>query len=86
MSNRRGESDNSDRLYFLGLQGFPGGASSKESACNAGDTKDMGLILGFGGSPGVGNSTPTPVSCLENFMDRGAWWATVMGYQRVGYE
>ena len=34
------------------LPGFPGGSVGKESACNAGDTKDAGLISGSGGSPG----------------------------------
>ena len=30
-------------------------------------------------SPGVGNGNPLQYSCLENFMDRGAWWDTVHG-------
>ena len=54
---------------------FPGGSDSKESACNAGD---LGLISGSGRSLGEGNGTPPlQYSCLENLMDRGAWWATV---------
>ena len=56
--------------------GFPGGSDSKESACNAGDTD---LIPGLGRSPGVGNGNPLQYSCLENFMDNGAWWATAHG-------
>ena len=51
----------------------------KESACNAGDTRDVGSILGFRRSPGEGNGNPLQYSCLENFMDRGAWWAAVHG-------
>ena len=43
---------------------------------NAGD---VGSILGSGRSPGEGNSNPLQYSCLENPMDRGAWWATVHG-------
>ena len=43
-----------------------------ESACNAGDP---GLIPGLGRSPGGGNGNPLQYSCLENPMDRGAWWA-----------
>ena len=35
--------------------------------------------LGGGRSPGEGNGNPLPYSCLENPMDRGAWWATVHG-------
>ena len=37
---------------------FPGSASGKESACNAGDTTDVGLIPGSGGSPGEGSGNP----------------------------
>ena len=56
--------------------GFPGGSDGKESACNRGD---LGLIPGSGRSPGKGNGYPLQYSCLENSMDRGAWWATVHG-------
>jgi len=54
----------------------PGGPDSKESACNAGD---LGLIPGLGRSPGGGHGNPLQYSCLENPMDRGAWWTTVHG-------
>jgi len=47
--------------------------SGKETACNAGDA---GLIPGSRRSPGEGNGNPLQYSCLENPMDRGAWWAT----------
>ena len=53
---------------------FPRGSDSKESACNAGD---QGSIPGLGRSPGGGHGNPLQYSCLENPMDRGAWWATV---------
>ena len=56
--------------------GFPGGSDNKESACNAGDS---GSIPGLGRSLGEGNGNPLQYSCLENSMDRGAWWATVHG-------
>ena len=46
---------------------------------NAGDTRDSGSIPGLGGYPGVGNGNLLQYSCLENSMDRGAWWATVHG-------
>jgi len=39
----------------------------------------MGSIPGSGRSPGVGNGNPLQYSCLENFMDRGAWQATFPG-------
>ena len=53
---------------------FPGGSVSKESACNAGD---LGSIPGSGRDPGEGNGNPLQYSCLENSMDKGAWWTTV---------
>ena len=62
---------------------FPGGAEVKASACNVGD---LGSIPGSGRSPGEGNGNTLPYSCLENPMDRGAWWATVHGSQRVGHD
>ena len=54
--------------------GFPGCASGKESACSVGD---LGLIPGWGRSPGEGNGNPLQYSFLENPMDRGAWRATI---------
>ena len=56
--------------------GFPGGSNGKESACSVGD---LGSISELGRSPGGGNGSPLQYSCLENPMDRGAWWATVLG-------
>ena len=50
--------------------------SSKQSACQAGDT---GLITGLGRSSGEGNRNPLQYSCLGNPMDRGAWQGTVHG-------
>ena len=44
---------------------------------------DVGLIPGLGRSPGEGNGNPLQYSCLGNPMDRGAWQATVTGWQRV---
>ena len=55
---------------------FPGGSHGKQSACNAGDP---GSIPGLGRSPGEGNGNPLQYSCLENSMDREAWWAIVHG-------
>ena len=43
------------------------------------DIEDVGLIPGFGRSPGGGNGNPLHYSFLGNLMDRGAWWATVHG-------
>ena len=57
-------------------KGFPGGASGKDPACNAGDIGDASLIAGSGISPRRGHGNPLQYSCLENLMDRGAWRAT----------
>ena len=46
----------------------------KKSVCNV---EDLGLIPGLGRSPGEGNGNPLHYSCLDNSMDREAWWATV---------
>ena len=51
----------------------------KNPLAKAGDVRDMGLIPGSGRSSGGGNGHPLQYSCLENFMDRGDWWATVCG-------
>ena len=48
----------------------------KESACNAGD---LGVIPRPRRSPREGNGNPLHYFCLENSMDRGAWWAIVHG-------
>ena len=62
---------------------FSGGSMVKNLPANTGDIKDAGLILGLGRSRRAGNHNPFQYSCLENFMDRGAWWATV---HRVGHD
>ena len=51
----------------------------KNPLANAGDIRDMGLIPGLGRSPGEGTGNPLQYSCLENPMDREAWWVTVHG-------
>ena len=49
----------------------------KKIPANAGDVGDWGLISGWGRSLGGGHGNPLQYFCLENPMDRGAWWATV---------
>ena len=49
----------------------------KNSPANAGDMRDTGSIPGSGRSPRGGHGNPLQYPCLENAMDRGAWWATV---------
>ena len=60
-----------------------GGSEVKVSACNMGD---LGSIPGLRRSPGERNGNPLQHSCLENLMDRQAWWAKVHGLQTVGYD
>ena len=60
----------------MNFRGFPRDSDGKESAYNAGDP---GSIPGLGRFPGKGNGYPLRYSCLENSMDREAWWATVHG-------
>ena len=50
------------------------------SVCNE---KEVGSIPGLGRSLGEGNSNPLQYSCLENSMDRGAWWVTVHGVAKT---
>ena len=59
--------------------GFPGGASGKEQAANAGDIRHSCSIPGWGRSSGGGHGNPLQYSCLESPMDRDIWQATVHG-------
>ena len=66
-------------IHARGLYGLPEWLKGKESICQAGDTGDVGSIPGFRSSPGGRHGNPLQYSCLENPMDRGAWWATIHG-------
>ena len=68
------------RLPCSFLSGFPSGSNGKGSAWNVGDP---GLIPGSGRSPGGGHGNPLQCSCLENPMDRGAWWSIVHGVTKA---
>jgi len=70
-------------VMLIYKSGFPHSSVGKESTGNAGDPS---LIPGSGRSPGEGNGNPLQYSCLENPMDRGAWWATHYGVSRVEHE
>ena len=67
-------------LSFWGTEmnaiNIPCHSDGKESALNAGD---LGSIPGLERSPGDGNGNPLQYSCLENPVDRGAWWAAAHG-------
>ena len=56
------------RFFTVASEGFPGSSDDKVSACNVGD---LGLIPGWGRSPGEGNGNPLQYSCLENSVDGG---------------
>ena len=57
----------------------------KNLPANAGDIRDTGSIPGSRRFPGGGHGNPLQDSCLEDPMDRGAWWTTVHGLARVGH-
>ena len=61
---------------YIYLYGFPGASEVKAIACKE---RDPGSIPGSGRSPGEGSGNPLQYSCMENPMDRGAWWVTVYG-------
>ena len=63
----------------LMFSGFPGGASGKELSCQWRRFKILVICLGLEDPLGVGHNNPLQYSCLENPMDRGAWWDSVHG-------
>ena len=67
------------RLLNNVILGFPGGSDGKESACHAGD---LGLIPGLGRSPGEGHGNLLGILAWKILLDRGAWWATVLGVSK----
>ena len=75
----------SKRQEVYSLEGFPGGASGKEPACQCRRCKILGFDPWVGKTPWEGHGYPLQYSCLENLMNRGVWWATVHGLQRVGH-
>ena len=73
-SSSNGDDGNGQRL--------PDGSDGKRPTCNAGA---VGSIPGSERSPGEANGYPLQYSCLENTMDRGAWWAIVLGLKSIIY-
>ena len=70
--------------HYAPVWGFPKGSASKESVCNQ-DLQET-QVLGSERSPGGGHGNPLQCSCLENPMDRGAWWAAVLESQSLGHD
>ena len=67
------------REFITTRPSFPCSSVSKESASSAGDP---GSISGLGRSLREGNGKPLQYPCLENVMDRGAWWTAVHGFTK----
>ena len=70
-------------LHCYSSGGLPWRLRGEQSTFNAGD---ISSIPGLGRSPGGRHDSPLQYSCLENPMDRGAWWATVQELQNFGGE
>ena len=67
------------QLFTVSVEdcGLPQWLNGKESNCNAGATEDMGLIPELQRYLGGGHDNPLQYSCLDNLVDKGAWWATI---------
>ena len=72
--------------YCISVWGFPGGSVVKSPPANAGDVGDSGLIPRLTSSLEAGHDHPLQYSCLENPMDRGAWWVTGHRVTKVRYD
>ena len=70
-------------MKVLDLVGFPSGTHGKEPFCQCRRHKRLGFNPWAGKIPGEGNGNPLQDSCLENPMDRGAWWPTVHRVQSL---
>ena len=77
------KNENKIKPFTVNNYGLAGGSVVKNLSANAGDSRDSGLILGWGRFPGEGNDNPLQYACLENPMNRGAWWARVHGVTKV---
>ena len=76
--------NNNTNVY---CSGFPDGSGVKKSIHSAGDAGDTASIPGSGRPPGEANDNPLQRSCLENPMDREAWWAySPRGHKRLGHD
>ena len=68
--------ENMKSEHYHHTWGFLRGSDGKEAACKTGEPAS---ILGSGRSPREENGNPCQYSCLENSMERGTWWAIVLG-------
>ena len=67
-------------IYVYTYTGIPGGASGKQSACQCRRHKRRGFDPWVRKIPWRRAGNPLQYSCLENLMNKGAWWATVHSY------
>ena len=58
----------------------------KNPHANAGDIRDVGFIPGLGRYLEERHDSPLQHSCLDNPIDRGAWWATVHRVKKVRHD
>ena len=65
---------------------FLGDAGGKEPTCQCRRCRDVSSIPRLERWPGEGDGNPLQYSCLENPMNRRAWWVTVYGVARVGHD
>ena len=79
-----------EQLGFLTLNirishtyGCPGGTVVKHPPANVGEARGKGSIPGSGRFPGLENGNPLQDSCLENFMDKGVWRATIQSHKEL---
>ena len=70
-------------IFCESLQDFPGGTVVKNLPANAGAAGAAGSIPGLGRAPRGGYGIPLQHSCLKNSVDRGTWWATVLGVSKI---
>ena len=73
-------------ILYIQIRTFQVALVVKNPPANAGDRREAGSVPGSGRSPGGGHDNPLQYSCLENPMDRGAWWAIVHGIARVRHD
>ena len=73
-------------LEYLSPWSFPGVCSGKELACQCRRLRRFKFNLRSGWSPGGECDNPLQYYCLENTMDRGTWWTTVYGSQKVRHD
>ena len=81
--SKRAQYSRKYHIFLFEYSLLPGRTSRKESTCQCRRLKRLGFNPWIGKIPGGGHGNPLQYSCLENSMDRGAWWATVHGVAKI---